>query len=72
MKLIVVFGIIISFVISIEAKRYTPDWASLDSRPLPDWYDDAKFGIFMHFGTSVVPGNIISYYRYYRYKAERP
>lgn len=63
MKLIVVFGIIISFVISIEAKRYTPDWASLDSRPLPDWYDDAKFGIFMHFGTSVVPGNVILYYR---------
>ena len=63
MKLIVEFGIIISFVISIEAKRYTPDWASLDSRPLPDWYDDAKFGIFMHFGTSVVPGNVILYYR---------
>lgn len=28
--------------------RYTPDWASLDSRPVPQWYKDAKFGIFMH------------------------
>ncbi len=27
---------------------YTADWASLDSRPLPSWYDDAKFGIFIH------------------------
>ena len=63
MKFIFVFGIFISYVILIEAKRYTPDWPSLDSRPLPDWYDDAKFGIFMHFGTSVVPGNIIVYYR---------
>ena len=63
MKLIVVFSIFISYVISIKAKKYTPDWPSLDSRPLPDWYDEAKFGIFMHFGTSVVPGNIIVYYR---------
>ena len=39
-----------------EAIKYTPDWSSLDSRPLPEWYDDAKFGIFMHFGISVVPG----------------
>ena len=29
-------------------ERYTPDWNSLDSRPLPEWYDDAKFGIFIH------------------------
>ena len=43
------------------SKPYTPDWPSLDARPLPEWYDDAKIGIFMHFGTSVVPG--ISIYR---------
>ena len=22
--------------------QYTPDWTSLDARPLPDWYDQAK------------------------------
>ena len=38
--------------------RYTPDWESIDSRPIPEWYDDAKFGIFMHLTTSVVPGNL--------------
>lgn len=27
---------------------YNPDWESLDSRPLPDWYDHSKFGIFIH------------------------
>ena len=26
---------------------YTPDWPSLDSRPLPAWYDEAKLGVFM-------------------------
>ena len=36
--------------------KYTPDWDSLDSRPLPTWYDDAKIGIFMHFGPYAVPG----------------
>ena len=36
--------------------KYTPDWDSLDSRPLPTWYDEAKIGIFMHFGPYSVPG----------------
>lgn len=39
--------------------KYTPDWESLDSRPLPDWYDEAKVGIFMHFGPYSVPGKTI-------------
>jgi len=41
----------------LGVKRYTPDWPSLDSRPLPDWYDEAKIGIFMHFGVYSVQGN---------------
>ncbi|KAJ8268252.1 hypothetical protein COCON_G00134240 [Conger conger] len=36
--------------------RYTPDWDSLDSRPLPTWYDEAKVGIFVHWGVFAVPG----------------
>jgi len=35
--------------------RYEPTWDSLDSRPLPSWYDDAKFGIFVHWGVYSVP-----------------
>ena len=35
--------------------RYTPAWDSLDSRPLPQWYDEAKFGIFIHWGVFSVP-----------------
>ena len=37
-------------------EKYTPDWESLDSRPLPEWYDDAKIGIFMHFGVYSATG----------------
>lgn len=35
--------------------RYEPTWASLDSRPLPTWYDDAKIGVFIHMGVFSVP-----------------
>ncbi|XP_022080494.1 alpha-L-fucosidase-like [Acanthaster planci] len=35
--------------------KYEPNWASLDSRPLPPWYDEAKIGIFMHWGVFSVP-----------------
>lgn len=35
--------------------RYQPNWESIDSRPLPGWYDQAKFGIFIHWGVFSVP-----------------
>ncbi|MHB8519894.1 MAG: alpha-L-fucosidase [Limisphaerales bacterium] len=38
-----------------EAK-YQPNWASLDQRPTPQWFLDAKFGIFIHWGVYSVPG----------------
>lgn len=37
------------------SKRYEPNWASLDKRPLPSWYDEAKIGIFLHWGVFSVP-----------------
>lgn len=39
-----------------QTKPYTADWASLDRRPTPAWYADAKFGIFIHWGVYSVPG----------------
>lgn len=36
-------------------KKYQPSWESLDSRPLPQWYDNAKVGIFVHWGVYTVP-----------------
>lgn len=41
---------------SESTASYTPDWASLDARPLPKWYDEAKVGIFVHWGVFSVPG----------------
>lgn len=36
-------------------KTYEANWKSLDSRPIPEWYQDAKFGIFVHWGLYSVP-----------------
>ena len=35
--------------------KYQANWESLDSRPMPAWYGDAKFGIFIHWGVYSVP-----------------
>ncbi|WP_298670779.1 alpha-L-fucosidase [uncultured Sphingomonas sp.] len=36
----------------------TPDpvLAELNARPVPAWYEDAKFGIFIHWGAFAIPG----------------
>jgi alpha-L-fucosidase len=35
---------------------YRPTWESVAGHPLPAWYDDAKLGIFLHWGLYSVPG----------------
>ncbi|MFG2133968.1 alpha-L-fucosidase [Streptomyces sp. NPDC048751] len=35
---------------------YTPDWNSVDQHPpAPEWFQDAKFGIYFHWGVFSVP-----------------
>jgi alpha-L-fucosidase len=38
-----------------QARQYSADWNSLNARPMPPWYTDAKFGIFIHWGVYSVP-----------------
>ena len=40
---------------SASAQTYQPNWESLDRRPIPAWFTDAKFGIFIHWGVYSVP-----------------
>ncbi|PLV59047.1 alpha-L-fucosidase [Thermotoga sp. KOL6] len=35
---------------------YKPTWESLRGHSLPTWFDEAKFGIFIHWGIYSVPG----------------
>ncbi len=39
----------------MAAITYAPTADSLNSRPLPAWYDEAKFGIFIHWGLFAIP-----------------
>jgi alpha-L-fucosidase len=34
---------------------YEATWESIDSRPMPGWFNEAKFGIFIHWGVYAVP-----------------
>ncbi len=42
-------------VTSLAWGQYEPRWQSLDKRPIPEWFDEAKFGIFIHWGVFSVP-----------------
>jgi len=37
------------------AETYEAKWESLDARPTPQWWTNAKFGIFIHWGAYSVP-----------------
>ena len=49
---LIVFSVICALCRSVH---YEPNWKSIDSRPLPPWYDEGKIGIFLHWGVFSVP-----------------
>ena len=38
-----------------NADKFQPTWESLQAYTVPQWYEDAKFGIFIHWGPYAVP-----------------
>lgn len=49
-------GAILKRVDEVNAKgSFRPDWESLQQFEVPEWYKDAKFGIFIHWGVYSVP-----------------
>jgi alpha-L-fucosidase len=55
MKKSVVILLAVLITASAFAQKYEPNWASIDSRPVPQWFEDVKFGIFIHWGVYSVP-----------------
>lgn len=49
--------VVVSLICTLHGTegQYLPTWDSLDKRPLPAWFDEAKFGIFIHWGVFSVP-----------------
>lgn len=58
----ILISIIVSSVGSKEIveigdhSKYEATWESLDARPIPAWYDEAKVGVKVSWGVSSVPG----------------
>ena len=53
-RVLIAVSALIALPIIVSA-AYKADWTSLDSRPVPTWWSDAKFGIFIHWGIYAVP-----------------
>ena len=48
--------LLLCYILNTAVAQYEPTWQSIDSRPLPQWYDDSKVGIFITWGVYSVPG----------------
>ena len=48
--------VLLSFIVlSLKGQTYKSEWGSLDKRPVPEWFQESKFGIFIHWGVYSVP-----------------
>ena len=72
------FLLLFLFITTISiAQHYEPNWNSLNTRGIPSWFQDAKFGIFIHWGVYAVPSYApvmensgYSYAEWYWYRLE--
>ena len=51
-----------------QSQIFQPTWESLSAYKCPDWFRDAKFGIFIHWGLYSVPGFGSEWYPRWMYK----
>jgi alpha-L-fucosidase len=51
---------------------FRPDWNSLEGYRVPEWYQDAKFGIFIHWGVYSVPAFDNEWYPRNMYLVDSP
>lgn len=54
--LILCAGVLLTKVLVGEIKKYESTWESIKQHGVPEWYEDAKLGIFIHWGLYSVPG----------------
>ena len=54
--------------------KYLQNWSSLTKHPIPQWFRDAKFGIYTHWGIYSVPayGRNGSWYPNKMYREDMP
>jgi alpha-L-fucosidase len=67
-------GVLLSVTVHAEEKPvpFEPSWDSLSKYQVPEWYKDAKFGIFIHWGVYSVPAFGNEWYPRTMYKKGQP
>jgi len=55
-----------------EDRHFEPTWESLSQYEVPQWWLDAKFGIYFHWGPYSVPAYKTEWYSHYMYEAGNP
>ena len=45
----------VDVLVNAQQQKFQPTWKSLENYNTPDWFRDAKFGIFIHWGIYSVP-----------------
>lgn len=53
--IIIAFVLLFGFGCHVYAQEVQPTWESINQRGYPDWFRDAKLGIFIHWGLYSVP-----------------
>ncbi len=57
---------------TVNEKMFSADWESMKQYQVPDWFRDAKFGIYFHWGVYSVPAYRTEWYSHYMYVPDHP
>lgn len=57
---------------TIRKGKYKDNWESLAEYPVPEWYRQAKFGVFIHWGAYTVPAYFSEWYIRLMYYRQNP
>ena len=67
MKKIWILILLVAMVACAKEKPYQPEWESFHQYEVPEWFKDAKFGIYFHWGPYSVPAYETEWYSHYMY-----
>lgn len=75
-SVIILCSLLISFALAKTAnkqqQKFEPSWESLKNYPIAQWFADAKFGIFIHWGAYAVPAQFSEWYPRFMYDENHP
>ena len=66
-KIVISILFLFLFMMVYAQKKYSESWESLKQYTVPEWFRDAKFGIFIHWGVYSVPAYGSEWYPRFMY-----